>query len=259
MLLEELEYHPDLYLDEMQWFLAEHFDLHVDISTIAKRLKKADWTNKAIKTRALEAVAIHRNHYKIMTSDYRADQFVFVDESGVDNRDIRRRRGWAPKGHTPWQQKLLRRGQRFNILPALTIDGIITSQIYVGSTESVGFDMWIEKKVLPLMNHFPGPRSVLVMDNASFHHSKEIKDLVEGRGVVLQYLPPYSPDFNPIEAFFGHLKKQIRRQGKWRSSEFDSADEFGNFLSDQVDAVSYDVKQIKGFFKAAGAGIDLRD
>ena len=61
------------------------------------------------------------------------------------------------------------------------------------------------------MNPYPAARSVLVMDNASIHHSEEVKLLCEAAGVRLEYLPPYSPDYNPIELSFHCLKVWMRR------------------------------------------------
>ena len=63
------------------------------------------------------------------------------------------------------------------------------------------------------MNAFPGPNSVLVLDNASIHHADRdlLKDLCESKGVRVEFLPPYSPDLNPIEEFFSACKHRIRR------------------------------------------------
>ena len=71
------------------------------------------------------------------------------------------------------------------------------------------------------MNPFPGPQSVLVMDNVSFHHNGRIADLVEQRGCRLFYLPAYSPDLNPIEKGFSVLKAKLRRYGSLTGGEDD--------------------------------------
>lgn len=122
--------------------------------------------------------------------------------------------GWAPKGIKP--KKLVPgggkdRGVRHQVLPALTIVGILGLSVYAGSTDGQGYVDFIEKEVLPKTSPFPGPNSVLVMDNASFHFYDDLQRLCDQAGVRLEYLPTYSPDLNPIEAFFGDLKKHIRR------------------------------------------------
>jgi transposase len=95
-------------------------------------------------------------------------------------------------------------------LLAYTQDGIILTRIFQGSTDSTVFEDFIEQ-LLPLMGTWPEPKSVLVMDNASFHHTKRIKQMCRDVSVKLVYLLPYSPDFNPIEEFFAKLKAFIKR------------------------------------------------
>jgi hypothetical protein len=130
---------------------------------------------------------------------------VFVDESGCDKRIGYRRNGWSPLGVTPIQVSKFHRGQRFQILPTYAQDSILLSHIFKGSTDATLFESFIEQ-LLQHYGRYPEPKSVLIMDNASFHHSGRIKALCANAGVKLLYLPPYSPDFNPIEEFFAELK-----------------------------------------------------
>ncbi|RYP62253.1 hypothetical protein DL769_007364 [Monosporascus sp. CRB-8-3] len=243
----------------MQWFLADYCDIYVAISTISEHLKAVDWGNKKLKIKAAQADSGQRMWYLYAVAEYSSDMFVFVDESGVDKRDVNRRYGWAPKGFTPFVRQVLKRSRRFNILPAITVDGLLDTFIYQGSTNREGFTLWLKERVLPLMNPFPGPRSVLVMDNASFHHSDEIYTMCEEAGVKLQYLPPYSPDFNPIEAFFSDLKAYIRRHARYTLDDFPDDERFGLFLADCCEWVGQRKEKIKGHFKTARAGWDLID
>lgn len=63
------------------------------------------------------------------------------------------------------------------------------------------------------MNRFPGPRSVLVLDNAAVHRTEQVQTLCAEHGVRLLYLPPYSPDYNPIESCFSKVKAFLKRYG----------------------------------------------
>ena len=65
--------------------------------------------------------------------------------------------------------------------------------------------------MLPYYLLYPGPRLVLILDNASIHKSTRLRELCEEYGVLLRFLPPYSPDFNPIEATFKDIKAWIKR------------------------------------------------
>lgn len=73
------------------------------------------------------------------------------------------------------------------------------------------FERFLERQLLPVMQPYPYPNSVLVMDNASIHHGGKIEELAAEHGIRILYLPPYSPEFNPIEKGFGPLKANLRR------------------------------------------------
>jgi hypothetical protein len=91
--------------------------------------------------------------------------------------------------------------QRYQILPAYSQNGILLSRVFQGATDSEVFEDFIEQ-LLCHCDKWPEPNSVLVMDNAAFHHLARIEQMCNEAGVKLVYLPPYSPDLNPIEEFF---------------------------------------------------------
>ena len=73
------------------------------------------------------------------------------------------------------------------------------------------FELFVEESLLPVLNPFNGinTHSVVIMDNATIHHIDEVSDLVEGHaGAKLCYLPPYSPDLNPVEGIFSQVKSK---------------------------------------------------
>jgi hypothetical protein len=74
-----------------------------------------------------------------------------------------------------------------------------------------GFCNWVMFQI-PVMNPFPGPNSILVMDNAPIHHGGRIAEICDAADVLLFYLPPYSPDLNPIEKVFSVLKSKLKRE-----------------------------------------------
>jgi transposase len=88
------------------------------------------------------------------------------------------------------------------------------------------------------------------MDNASFHHSDRIEEMCSQVGVKLVYLPPYSPDLNPIEEFFAELKAFIRRN--WQYYEDNPEQGFDNFLEWCIDVVGAREKSAEGHFRHAG-------
>ncbi|KAF7564288.1 uncharacterized protein PtrM4_153110 [Pyrenophora tritici-repentis] len=92
--------------------------------------------------------------------------------------------------------------------------------------ERTGDRKLLEFQVLPFCNPHPGPASVIVLDNASIHRSERVRVLCQSAGVLLEYLPPYSPDFNPIEKSFKQLKGWMKRN----SAQAENFIDFGVFL-----------------------------
>ena len=207
----------DRYLEEMRSHLYAEFGTLPSITTISKTLKSMRWSKKINRRRAKERNDELRDFYMYKISHFHSRQLVFVDESGCDNREGNRKMGWAPIGVAPIQVAQFRRGKRYQILPAYTQDGLILAYVYEGSTDSSIFEAFVER-LLPLCGRWPEPRSVLVMDNASIHHSERVKQMCSDAGVIVIYLPPYSPDFNPIEEFFAELKGFMKRN--WDSPPF---------------------------------------
>jgi len=103
---------------------------------------------------------------------WRAEQLVFIDKSAANERTMDRKFGWAPIGLPAWEIRPAKRSERWSILPAYTLDGYITYDIVHGSYNAELFHTFIENKVLPLCSPYPGPRSVLIMDNATIHRSQ---------------------------------------------------------------------------------------
>ncbi|OQE34372.1 hypothetical protein PENCOP_c018G08109 [Penicillium coprophilum] len=137
------------------------------------------------------------------------------------------RQSWSPLGVAPRQVSQFHRDERYQILPAYAQDGILMSRVFRGSTDAAVFEDFVDE-LLRHCGRWPEPKSVLVMDNASFHHSERISQMCANAAVKLVYLPPYSPDLNPIEEFFAELKGFIRRN--WCYYAEDPDREFASFL-----------------------------
>ncbi|KAI7954409.1 hypothetical protein MJO28_004809 [Puccinia striiformis f. sp. tritici] len=112
---------------------------------------------------------------------------------------------------------------RVNVLPAVSLDGIVCSIAQAGSITRLDMEYFVEQVLMPCMNPYPGPSSVLVMENARIHHGGRIQEICDQHRVRLLYLPPYSPDFNPIEKVFSVLKSRLKRAqiltGTWEDAE----------------------------------------
>lgn len=244
---------PGLYVDEMVVFLWDEFSMQVTNSSLKRALASVGWSKKMAKRRAKEQNADLRDFYLHNLTAFRSYHLVYVDESGCDKRIGFRRTGWSPLGVAPLQVARFHRDQRYQILPAYCQDGIVLSRVFQGSTDATVFEDFIEQ-LLRHCGRWPEPRSVLVMDNASFHRSHRIESMCSDAGVKLVYLPPYSPDLNPIEEFFSELKAFIKR--KWAWYEEDPEQGFGAFLERCIHAVGSRKKSALGHFRHSGVDIE---
>jgi transposase len=240
---------PSLYLDEMATYLWDEFEVQATKSSISRALRSQGWSRKTARVKAKERNLDLRDEYFHYISEFDSYHLVYVDESGCDKRIGFRRTGWSPLGTAPVQVSKFHRDQRYQILPAYTQDGIILSRVFRGSTDASIFEDFVEE-LLQHCGKWPEPMSVLVMDNASFHHSERIEQMCSDAGVKLVYLPPYSPDLNPIEQFFSELKAFIRRH--WQYYEDNPDQGFDNFLEWCVDVAGARAESAKGHFQHAG-------
>jgi transposase len=150
---------------------------------------------------------------------------------------------------TPVQTSRFQRGQRYQILPAYCQDGILMFRVFQGSTDASIFEDFTEQ--LLHCGRWPEPKSVLIMDNASFHHTERITELCSNAGVKLLYLPPYSPDLNPIEEFFAELKAFVRRNWQHHWSRFN------DFLEWSLDVVGAKRESAEGHFRHANFVVEV--
>ena len=252
-LCEHLLDNPGLYHHEMVDFVWDKFRVLVTVSSIKRALNYRGWSKKKIGRIAKARNADLRDLYSHNTSHIRSWQYVFVDESGCDKRIGQRRTGWAPRGVTPIQVSPFQREQRYQILPAYTQDGVLFVRVFQGTTDSTVFEDFIEH-LLPSMNPWPEPNSVIVMDNASIHYTERIKEMCRDAGVKLVYLPPYSPDKNPIEEFFAELKAFIKLN--WHNYEEHPRQGFDNFLKWCISVVGGKKESARGHFRHSGINIE---
>ncbi|KAF4546962.1 Hypothetical protein D9617_85g015900 [Elsinoe fawcettii] len=246
-----------MYLDEMAVFLFDQFGLAVSLATVHRALEDVGWSRKAARKIAAQRCQELRDAHQLVIAEFEANQLVYMDESGCDERVGFRKMGWSPHRVTPEQIVSCERGQRVHILPAYTVNGVLTADVYTGFTDEERYGRWLEEQVLPLCGRYPAANSVLVMDNASFHRSERITEVCEAAGVRLVYLPPYSPDFNPIEEYFGQLKDTIRRH--WHLWESGVHDEFEHFIADCVRISGSNRNAARGHFQNAYVEVGVGD
>lgn len=254
-LCEKLLEKPGMYQDEMVVFLYDEFDILLNVSAVSRALASIGWTKKATRQIAKERNADLRDYYLNNLSDFESYHLVYVDESGCDKRVGCRRTGWSPLGVAPAQVARFHRDRRYQILPAYTQEGVLFYRVFQGTTDSAVFEDFVEE-LLQHCGRWPEPRSVLIMDNASIHRSERIKEMCLDAGVKLVFLPPYSPDLNPIEEFFSDLKRFIKKN--WQAYENDPNQDFEAFLEWCVRVAGGSEDNARGHFRHAGITVKTK-
>ena len=132
------------------------------------------------------------------------------------------------------------RAQHHAVLASMTAEGMGPCLAVEGATDRIVFEAYIEKVLLPSLRR----GQVVVMDNLSAHKGERLRGLVESVGCELLYLPPYSPDFNPIEEAFSKVKGLLRKTGARSRKALVEA------MGKALDAVT--ARDARGFFEHCG-------
>ncbi|KAG8802881.1 hypothetical protein FRC16_008491 [Serendipita sp. 398] len=207
---------PDLYLDELKERLFEGTGASPSIPTIYRALRRAGFTRKTITKAARERDDAKRAEYCARIAQYLPHERVYVDESRFDRRTSTRTRAWAFCGERAFSKVFFLRGKSYSILPALSLDGILHVKVVENAFIMETFNEFIRELIEKMNPYDPvnhNKNSVIIMDNCRIHKDPEMIEMAEQRGVRIEYLPPYSPDYNPIELCFSGMKAWFRRNG----------------------------------------------
>jgi transposase len=166
-------------------------------------------------------------------------RLVFVDEMGA-NTSLCPLYAYSPRGRRACAKVLRNRGKNTTLLASMTIDGMGPCVTVEGTTTSAVFEAYVEQVLMPTLR----PGQAVVLDNLSSHKGGRVRELVEGRGCELLFLPPYSPDLNPIEEAFSKVKGLLRRAGARTREALVEA------MGQALDAVTN--RDARGFFEHCG-------
>lgn len=135
-----------------------------------------------------------------------AEFLVFVDEMGA-NTSLSPLHAWSRRGERARLSVPRNRGKNTTLLASMTLEGMGPCLAVIGGTTKEVFEAYVERVLAPALRS----RQVVVVDNLAAHKGEEVRELVEARGCELLFLPPYSPDYNPIEEAFSKIKGLLRK------------------------------------------------
>lgn len=140
-------------------------------------------------------------------------RLVFLDECGFHTA-LTRLYGRAPSHQRAVGRAPRNWGTNQTLICAMQCSGPVAPLVVDGSVNGDVFAWYVREELCPALT----PGQVVVLDNLSSHHREEVRELIEERGCTLLFLPPYSPDFNPIEMLFSKVKAWVR-SGDFREVE----------------------------------------
>lgn len=153
-----------------------------------------------------DAVQRERQEFVETTALVPREHLVFLDEAG-SNRAMAPAHAWAPTGQRAVAQRPINHGKNVTMLGAVRLEGPVALRSYEGAMDTARFELWLRRVLGPRLK----PGDVVVMDNLRAHHGPSVAQIVEGFGACVLYLPPYSPDLNPIEMVWSVMKHKLRR------------------------------------------------
>lgn len=167
------------------------------------------------------------------------EKLVCIDESGAKT-NMTRLYGRAKNGARAVDATPGGHWNTTTMISSIRLDGSTAPMVVNGATNKDVFKVYVENFLLPTLQD----GDVVIMDNLSAHKNKEICELIESVGAQLWYLPPYSPDLNPIEKMWSKVKSILRKLKARTESELIKA------IADALDQVT--ANDAKGWFKSCG-------
>ena len=158
--------------------------------------------------RYAERSEVKRAEYQAQIAEIPKEKRVYVDESGIDEH-LTRIYAKSPMGVPVYGDVKGHKFERTNIIAGKCGGKIIAPGEYKKSTDHMLFEIWFRDSLLKEV----APGSFIILDNATFHRKKALAALAHAAGCSVIFLPPYSPDLNPIELEWANLKSFIRNYG----------------------------------------------
>lgn len=169
-------------------------------------------------------MARRRRRWKARQASFDPEKLVFIDETWIKT-NMAPLRGWGPKGKRLRAYAPHGRWRTLTFIGALRLDQLTAPCVFDGPINGECFRAYIHQLLVPILR----PGDIVVLDNLGSHKGKAIRQAIKKAGARLLFLPPYSPDFNPIEQAFSKVKHWMRCAQK-RTLE-DACDHIGALVS----------------------------
>ena len=242
VVLALVEETPDMTLAEIATHLEDEHGLRVSQSTVWRFFHRRGITFKKTAHASEQQrpdVLRRRRAWLEAQPGLDPETLVFVDETGASTK-MARRSGRALRGHRCRAPVPHGHWKTTTFVGALRLSGMTAPMVLDGAMHGAAFLAYVEQVLVPILK----PGDIVVMDNLACHRNAAVGDAIQGAGAELRFLPPYSPDFNPIEMAFSKLKASLKRRAARSISEL--WDAIGDATSTFTSA------ECQNYFTAAG-------
>jgi transposase len=147
-----------------------------------------------------------REEWRTVAADYIASRLKFLDEAG-SNLALTRLHGRAAPGERVAEGVPQNHGENVTMLAAIGLDGLQAPMTVNGAVDGAVFLTYVREVLAPTLS----AGDIVVMDNLKAHKVAGVREAIEARGARVEYLPPYSPDLNPIEKCWSKVKTYLRK------------------------------------------------
>lgn len=203
---------PDHTLAELAPRLSAVIGRRVTLATLDRTLRRRGFRVKRKVLKATEGATVRvqaaREEFAKELAKIPEECRVYLDESGVAT-DLTRPDVRCLSGEEVVARVPRNRGRVTSIIGALALDGVRAMMHFQGGTDGEIFRAFVSQVLAPELRD----GDVLILDNAAIHKSKAVKEMVEARGARLLFLPPYTPEWNPIEMMWSKMKAILRKLG----------------------------------------------
>jgi transposase len=217
-LVAQLTETPDATLAEhcTTWEQTQHGQ--VSVATMHRSILRAGWTRKKKTIKAAEQDWLARIGWSIFLRFIDARECVFVDETSTTTT-MTRRYARAPHNERAVGEVPRNHGTSTTLIGALSLDGLGAAMTVSGAVDEAVMVAYVRELLCPSLH----PGQIVFMDNLSSHKGETVRTLIEQAGCTLIFLPPYSPEFSPIEQAFSKLKEFLRATGARTQDALDAA------------------------------------
>lgn len=174
---------------------------------------QARWTDTKKKTlfateRSRDDIERSRQEWIKRQPEFDLQHLIFLDETWTST-NMTPTYGRAPRGKRCLAQAPFGQRTTTTLVCALQLQGLVAPMVLEGAINGTAFLAWVKQELVPQLK----PGDVVVMDNLQLHKVAGVCEAIEAQGAQVRYLPPYSPEFNPIEQVFAKIKTLLRAAG----------------------------------------------